>query len=195
MKCNNCNIVIDNKFEHAIRLNNCPACGKYIMPPEKLAVYMSLQELIKSNFSDVDAEKVSNLVIANFELKQLFKDSKPKSEKIDSKREVSETETIEVSEDEISDKEYDEIHKAKQLNESRVQLKKMKEEAYENALKDQYGMGDIDDEVGDASNADGFFGKDMETTEVADRMKGAQKQSTSQNKMLSGTGGFSRTDA
>ena len=75
MKCKSCRIVIEKVFSFAIKNNQCPACGKHIMSPEKLATFTSLQELIKGNFSDVDAEKVANLVVANFELKQLFKES------------------------------------------------------------------------------------------------------------------------
>jgi hypothetical protein len=192
MKCNSCKIVVEKVFSFAIKNNQCPACGKHIMPPEKLAAYISLQELIKSNFSDVDAEKVANLVVANFELKQLFKESA-----VEESGGLVETDTVEVSEDEMTDEEYDEIHKLRQVEEARAKLKRMKEEAYEDALRDQYGMGEIEDEGGgDMPKSDGFFGdENMETAEIVNRMKGSQKQEVSQNKMLSGTGGFSRSDA
>jgi hypothetical protein len=55
-------------------------------------------------------------------------------------------------------------------------------------------MGDIEDEDGNVPGAEGFFGEDMDSHEIANRMKQTQKQSTSQNKMLSGSGGFSRSD-
>ena len=194
MKGNSCKIVVEKIFSFAIKNNQCPACGKHIMPPEKLAAYISLQELIKSNFADVDAEKVANLVVANFELKQLFKESAV--EESVAKPVETETETVEVSEDEMTDEEYDEIHKAEQLEEARAKLKKMKEEAYEDALRDQYGMSEVEDEGGDMPGSDGgFFSKDLPPIEAANRMVQGQKQEVSQDKMLSGTGGFSRTDA
>jgi hypothetical protein len=163
------------------------------MAPERLASYISLQELIKNNnFSDIDAEKIANLVVANFELKQLFKESS--TEEPESEPDITETETIEISEDEMSDEEYDEIHKAKQIEEARTKLNKMKDEAYEEALRNQYGMGDVEDE--DIPGSDGFFGdEEIKPVEVANRMKQSQKQSISKNKMLSGSGGFSRSDA
>lgn len=181
MKCTNCNVVIDQRFEHAIRSNSCPGCGKNIMPPEKLAAYIGLQELIKTNFPEIESEKVANLIVANFELKQLFKESSVKEQTAPEKVEV------EVSEDEseISDKEYDEIHKAKQAKEARAQLKKMKEEAYESALRGQFGM--------DESESD-MFGEGTGTVELVNRMQQEQRQSESQNKMLSGVGGFRRSD-
>jgi len=189
MKCNSCKIVVEKIFSFAIKNNQCPACGKHIMAPEKLAAYTSLQELIKNNFSDIDAGKVANLVVANFELKQLFKESAVKSEA------RTEAEVVEVSEDEASDRELDEIYKAKQIEDARAKLKRMKEEAYEGALKDQYGMGDSDEDEVDVPGADGFFGEDMAPVEAANRMVQTQKQEVSQGKMLSGSGGFSRSDA
>ena len=53
----------------------------------------------------------------------------------------------------MTDAEY----KAKQLEESRIKLKKMKEEAYEGALKNQYGMGVEDEE--DTPTEDGFLAR------------------------------------
>jgi len=189
MKCNNCKVAIEKTFSFAIKNNQCPACGRHIMAPEKLAAYISLQELIKTNFSNVDAEKVANLVVANFELKQLFKESSVD----EPTQSATETETVEVSEDEMSDEEYDEVYKAKQIEDARTKLRRMKEEAYEDALRNQYGMGDIEDE--DVPGSEGFFeGENMKPIEIADRMKQAQKQVTSKDKMLSGSGGFSRSD-
>jgi hypothetical protein len=192
MKCNNCKVAIEKTFSFAIKNNQCPACGRHIMPPKKLAAYISLKELIVSNFPNTDAEKVANLVVANFELKQLFKESS-----VDETNEVvlaeKETETVEVSEEEMTDKEYDELYKKKQIEEAR-KLKKMKEDAYEDALRNQYGMGG-GDEDSDVPNSDGFFGdENLSPLEMANRMKQNQKLEESQTGMLSGAGGFSRSD-
>ena len=95
MKCSNCKIDIAKKYSFAIKNNQCPACGKHIMQPEKLAAYTRLQELVKNNFSGVDCEKLANLVVANFELKQLFKEGNLNEDT------ESEVVVTEVQEDEI----------------------------------------------------------------------------------------------
>ena len=187
MKCNNCDINIDSKFYFAIKNNNCPACGKYIMPPEKLASYINLQQLIKDNFSDINSEKVATLIVANFELKQLFKESSGNS-KIAS-RVSDDEETIEVSEDEMTDSESDELHKANQMATAKAKLKSLREQAYKGALQKQYGM--------DENSEESFFDadNDINPIEFANRVESEQKLTTSQSEMFSGTGGFSRSDA
>jgi hypothetical protein len=73
MQCESCNVVIRPEFTHAIKNNQCPACGQGIMQQAKLASYLSLRSLLESNVNDIDAETVASLIVANFELKQLFK--------------------------------------------------------------------------------------------------------------------------
>lgn len=186
MKCNNCKISIDKTFSYAIKNNLCPACGNNIMAPEKLAAFMSLQELIKENFPDINAEKVSNLIVANFELKQLFKESSV---------EVEEPKDIEVNKEEMSDEEYDREYKAKQMEEAR-KLKAMRESVFEDALRGQFGM-EVDEEEIEIINPDldAFIGEgdELDPAELANRMKQSQKQSISKSKMLSGSGGFTRS--
>lgn len=187
MRCNNCDINIDSKFYFAIKNNNCPACGKYIMPPEKLASYINLQQLIKDNFSDVNSEKVATLIVANFELKQLFKESS--GNKPIASRSLEDDEDVEVTEDELTDKESDELHKANQMATAKAKLKSLREQAYKGALQKQYGMEKDSDES--------FFDGDLDTNpiEFANRLESEQKLTTSQGEMFSGTGGFSRSDA
>lgn len=194
MKCGNCNISIANKFSFAIKNNQCPACGRHIMEPEKLASYNRLQELIKNNFSGIDVEKLANLVVANFELKQLFKESNVNEDVVEVEDESpNEVEVVEVEEEkELTDEEYDAAHKSKQIEEAK-KLKRMKEEAYKDALRAQYGMGDIEEE-GDVAGSGSIFGEDVNPVELADRMKQAQKQNDSQRAMSSGSGGFRRSD-
>ncbi len=190
MKCNNCNIIISNKFIFSIRNNQCPACGKSIMHPEQIASFISLKQLLSNNFGDLDAEIAANLIVANFELKQLFKEDS--SNKPIASREISD---VEVSED-ITDAESDEIHKVDQMAKAKEKLKEMKQEAYEDALKDQYGMNEDEVNEDDVTGSSSFFSEDgLNTIELADRMEKTQKQSDSKKGMMTGTGGFSRTNA
>lgn len=197
MKCANCDVAIRKEFSYAIKNNQCPACGKAIMPPEQLAAFNSLKELL-SNVPNVDAEVVANLVVANFELKQLFKTApKKKLPKISSAGNSNEAEevTTEVAEephDDMSDEEYDEAYKAQQVSEAKKKLKQMKQEAYEDALREQYGMGEIEAE-GDVGGPSGFFDEEGTPIERFNRMKNDQLRDERYNKMLSGKGGFTRS--
>jgi hypothetical protein len=189
MKCNNCNIDVANEFSFAIKSNQCPACGRQIMQAEKLAAYIGLKQLIKNNFSGVDSEKVANLVVANFELKQLFKEDSP-NQPIASREDVE----IEVSE-ELTDKESDEMHKMNQVAQAKTKLKQMKQEAFEEALKEQYGMGESDIDEGQVTGADSFFSEEnLSAVQLTDRLEKAQRQADSKREMLSGAGGFRRSD-
>lgn len=142
MKCENCDIGVGPEFAFAIKNNQCPACGKSLMMPEKLASYLSLQNLLRSNFQDLDAEKVASLVIANFELKQIFKEElpKPKAEGIIKEELVVQpaANTEEVNEDDISS---DAEFKKNQLAESKAILKRMRDEVLDEAIADQWGLG------------------------------------------------------
>jgi len=197
MNCNNCNILIENKYSFAIKNNQCPACGKHIMKPEKLASYTRLQELIKNNFVEVDSEKLANLVLANFEIKQLFKEGNLNNEDTDTVVEVTKdtNAVVEVTEDDVklSDEEYDAIHKAKQIGEAK-KLKNMREDAYKGALMSQYGMGEEADGPDVTGSGEFFNDENTNTVELVDRIEQSQKQNYSQSGMLSGVGGFSRSD-
>ena len=140
MECQNCKIIVDRKFEFAIRSNNCPACGKYIMTPEKLATYANLKKLLSNNIKDIDTEAVASLIVANFELKQLFKEELQKS---------SEEGIIEVTENEeiIIEEDPDAEYKERQKKESKKILSKMRDEALGGALKDRYNIGDGENEI------------------------------------------------
>ncbi|KKL92815.1 hypothetical protein LCGC14_1880930 [marine sediment metagenome] len=142
MKCQNCKIEVDHKFEFAIRSNNCPACGKYIMVPEKLIAYTSLKELLSTSVKNIDADTVTSLIIANFEIKQLFKEELQKS---------SEEGTIEVEEVEEDEPEsimhdgvkYEKPNKKK----AKDMLKKMRDEVFNEALEDKSDTDFSDEEL------------------------------------------------
>lgn len=156
------------------------------MPPEQLASYNNLKKLL-TDIPNIDANLVATLVVSNFELKQ-FKTAPNKD--ID---EVSTEETIiEVSEDDaLTDQEQDQIHKSKQVKEAKKKLKQMKQDAYEDALRDQYGMGES--EAAETSENEGFFKENLNQIETYDRMKSEQLMEDKHGKMLSGQGGFTRS--
>ena len=99
MKCNSCKTVVDSKFQHAIKSNQCPACGSAIMSPELLVSFASLKSLLAASFPGMDADSVASVVVANFDINQKFKDLSPAHE-----TPVGGT-TVEVVEDEDPDAE------------------------------------------------------------------------------------------
>jgi hypothetical protein len=181
MNCENCKTDIDEKFKAAIRNNKCPACDHAIMPTEKLASLISLKILL-GNFKDLDVDKVASSIVANFDLKQVFKEELvketkkgyvPDEEKINS--EVEEH-LLEVEDkNKIDDNEY----KKKQLAESKKVLQQMRDEAMTEAMAEQWGLG----------NANAFV-----DGENIREIVNSEKRTMSQENILTGTkGAFRRT--
>lgn len=141
MKCENCNVMVGAEFSHAIKNNQCPACGKGIMQQAKLASFLSLRTLLDDiPEKGVDADKIASLIIANFEIKQLFKEE---LQKVDEEGimdvDEDEDEEVEVVE-EVIDPDAD--FKANQKKEAKVVLRKMRDDALGGALKERYGLAD-----------------------------------------------------
>ena len=179
MKCNGCNIKVGQEFAFAIRSNQCPGCGAQLMPADKLASYMGLQQLLKNNFPNMEVEKVTNLVIANFEIKQLFKEDG-----------TQESIVTQVEEDIDSDAAYDAAYKKKQAAEAREFIEKERADVYSESVRAQYGMGDEDEEN---NIFDGDFDGDVNPSENVIRMATDAKQAKGHDGMISGAGGFSRS--
>lgn len=180
MRCENCKANIEATYVFAIKNNQCPACGKHIMAPEKLAAYASLKELLSSSFDDIDVDRVASLIVANFDLKQKFKEELQKS---------SEGGTIEVSEDDEDFEDMDpkvaadEADKKVQMAEAKKmseKLKRMRNEALEGAMADHWGLGD--------ANA---FSDEETVHEIVRRQK--QEQSASAVTTGSGKSAFTRS--
>lgn len=132
MICQNCKIDIDGKFEFAIKSNNCPGCGKQIMPADQFSIYFSLTDLLSSICKENDVSKIVAVIMANFELKQTFSGVKDES-----------TEAVGVAEEEdVEDDDPDAEAKKAQMEASKKILRKMREEALGDALEDRYGIGD-----------------------------------------------------
>jgi len=178
MKCESCSVQIGAEFAYAIQNNQCPACGDSIMQQARLASYLSLRTLLANNFEDIDAEKISTLIVANFELRQMFKEELQKP---------SEGGNIEVEEDE--DDEPDEVVledgvKLEKPNKKKTQaaLQKMRDEVFNEAIADQYGTDFTDSEL-------------LLTEGGADyELKNRAKQERSRKAIASGAGGIRRSE-
>lgn len=183
MKCDNCKVTIKPEFTYAIQNNQCPACGGSIMKQAKLASYLSLRTLLENNIvaKGVDTDALASLIVANFEIKQLFKEELQKDVEEGIIEVEEETKVIASKEpDEDPDAEY----KTRQKAEAKAILQKMRDEVLEGAVKDRYGLGDEDNLLlGD---------EEVNMYELVDKETKAQKQ----NVILSGGGGknsFSRS--
>lgn len=179
MKCYNCKTEIDGKFAHAIAQNICPACGKDIMSPEKIASYNGLKQLLANNFADLNAEKAANLIVANFELKQLFKKA-----------------TLDEDEPEMQEPPADDsgaIKERIQRKEQEAEIKAEREKIYEDALRAQWGMEEIDTDY--MIEPDEFIDMEEDTNPIvrANRMKQTQKRQQSYENMVSGGGTVRRS--
>ena len=181
MKCCNCGVKIGSEFKFAFKYNKCPACDKSIMPQDKIAAYVSLQLLLKNNFPDTPIDQITNLVVANFELKQLFKDGGAAEVDYDDDDDV-----VEVIEEVDPDVAFDQAHKKAQMETAK---KKIREQAYEDALKDQWGLG----EGGDGDIFEGPSTEVVNPTEEVLKMVDEAKKQERQANMMSGVGGFSRS--
>jgi hypothetical protein len=180
MKCESCNIVVGSEFSFAIKSNQCPACGKSIMQTARLASYLSLKTLLENNFPNIDIERVTNLIVANFELKQAFKENsvEPAASKAPVvKNEQSEAEEagprVAVDSDGIKYEKLDDLNRNK--------LKKMRDEALKDALSSAEEI-DFSEEV--------LLSEDPIAN--AELLKQRDKQIKASNSLSSGQGMFRR---
>lgn len=180
MKCENCEVNVGQEFAFAIKNNQCPACGKSIMMPEKLASFLSLQSLLRSNFKELDVERIASLVVANFNISQIFKEELPKAKTesiIKVEPEASPSLTDEVSEDDVDS---DEEFKKKQMAEGKAILQNMRDQVLNEAIADQWGLG----------NANAFT-EAPSIREIVD----TEKKKQSQENIVSGNrGSFRRSE-
>jgi DNA-directed RNA polymerase subunit RPC12/RpoP len=186
MKCESCGIVIKPEFTHAINNNQCPACGKPIMQKAKLAAFLSLRTLLDSQIvvKGVDIDKLASLIMANFEVKQLFQEGPQpalQNEAEEGIMEVSEEETVAVEEEE-EDSDPDAEYKQRQQAEAKEILKKMRDEVLAGAVKDRYGFGEEDNITLD------LLDDEVDPHEFVNKQMQQQRQEMIQN----GTGGAFR---
>jgi hypothetical protein len=198
MLCESCNTSIDARFAYAIKNNQCPACGQPIMSAVKLSSFLSLKELLSKHHPGIDSDAVSSLIVANFDIKQSFKNDLPNEEKkgimkqeekkgiVKQKIPVNEEITEVVLEDDESGPigpvvhdgiMYEKVDKDK----AKVMLQKMRDEALNDALD---GRDDLVDEAEMLMSGD-------ETLKQEYLLK--RKREASLSKIKSGTGSFSRS--
>lgn len=162
MKCDNCGTWVESSFAFAIKNNQCPACGKEIMGREQMVAYLSLVELF-TNSKVSGSSDLASLVVANFDIKQKFREPAPiahiKSEIVSSgqtavlsQKIVPSQDNVEISDELVkepdikqsadeADKAFDEEFKKNQMKDAKEKLKQMRDQLYEEALKDQWGLG------------------------------------------------------
>jgi hypothetical protein len=189
MLCESCNTSIDARFAYAIKNNQCPACGQPIMSAVKLSSFLSLKELLSKHHPGIDSDAVSSLIVANFDIKQSFKNDLPNEEKkgiMKQKIPINEEITEVVLEDDESGPigpvvhdgiMYEKVDKDK----AKVMLQKMRDEALNDALD---GRDDLVDEAEMLMSGD-------ETLKQEYLLK--RKREASLSKIKSGTGSFSRS--
>jgi hypothetical protein len=192
MNCENCKVKIGAEFVFALKNNKCPACGESIMATEKLASFLSLQALLRANFENIDAEKVSSMVVANFHLVQIFNGVGEKSTV------SSQLTTVSVVHKDMTDEQRDAEYKKKQLAKSKETLKKLRDEAMNEAIAGSWGMKPEDDENSENEVIENdkveivdpdFFEDDLDARKLANE----EKMRARQEKILSGGAGFKRT--
>lgn len=180
MKCSSCKSDIDEKFKFAIKKNICPVCGESIMDADKLVAFTNLKNMLEANWDGLPVEQIATMVIANFELKQIFKKGETKETVMDVEEPTPKPK---------SDKDFDEEHKRYQMEEAR---KKIREEEYANALRNQYGMGDTAGD-GEESDSDFWDEQDANPIAMAHKAKTEYKQKEAYEKMVSGQGKVARS--
>lgn len=193
MKCDNCAINVTSEFTFAIKNNQCPACGKNIMQAERLASYLSLQTLLGKSLPQTDAENIANLIVANFEVRQMFKEEPKSAEKsVLSEERVEETVTEEVEEEPTEPS--DEVFKQQQRKEAKEILKKMKKEALgendEQSMRDEALTEALAERLG---NANGLVLSEEDTPiTAAVRAKMEYEKERQRHNVISGSGGAFR---
>ena len=161
MRCGSCGVNVGAEFTFAIQNNQCPACGKKIMRQDKLVSYLSLRELLKEQIvvKGVDVDKLASSIVANFELRQIFKEAEKELQNVEEEGNIEvEEETLEeafskaIGEDEEDEGDapvmhdgvkYEKVDKEK----AKAALKKMRDEAFNDALNDRYDIDFNEDEL------------------------------------------------
>jgi DNA-directed RNA polymerase subunit RPC12/RpoP len=127
MKCGSCSVEIKPEFTYARKVNVCPSCGNQIMPPERVELFNKLKELVSAAYSDLDLTGPVCLDFTEFEVRIM--PVKTKQTKTDS--------DVEVSEDEVETRS---ISSGKSGSSAPRSLHDLRKEAYEDALREQFGM-------------------------------------------------------
>lgn len=153
--CQNCKELVDIKFKYAIEHNICPVCGGKILGGSDLSSYFTLKKLLEHNGFE-DTSELAMIIVSHFELSQKDKtknDSAPKKKSKSVKQKNTEQDDDDVSEEIVtgSEEEDDEEFKKKQMKEAKEILNKIREQEYDNALRRDFGMDEIDEFEGNST--------------------------------------------
>lgn len=183
MKCSSCNIDVAKELKFCISQNKCPACGGKIVNSGSMSSFVALHDLISAFFGEtiqgdpLNPEELATRIVTNFSVNQRGTKSEVVQPVLD--------EQAEPAPDQLDDEEY----KKKQMAAAR---KALKQEAYEEALKAQYGMGEIE-------GNDGLFSSGLTDGEIvnpvlqANVLKQEFKRQQSLQNMESGAGKVKRS--
>jgi len=184
------------EFTFAIKNNQCPACGKSIMQAERLASYLSLQTLLNKSLPAADAENIANLIVANFEVRQMFKEEPKAIERgIIPVEQAGEMISEEVEEEEEAVEASDAAFKQQQKKEAKEILRKMKQEALgegddEQSIRDEALTEALAERLGNANGL--VMGDDDTPVSAAVRAKMEYEKERVRQNVVSGSGGAFR---
>jgi hypothetical protein len=197
MKCDNCAVNVVPEFTFAIKNNQCPACGKNIMQAERLASYLSLQTLLNKSLPAADAENIANLIVANFEVRQMFKEEPKALERgiipVEQAGEMVSEEVVEEEEETVEAS--DAAFKQQQKKEAKEILRKMKQEALgedddEQSIRDEALTEALAERLGNANGL--VMGEDDTPVSAAVRAKMEYEKERVRQNVVSGSGGAFR---
>jgi hypothetical protein len=166
MKCINCGIEVSKEFKAALTANKCPGCGKRIIESGNLSAFVPLCELLAGFKSmrteggglyEDDIEALATLIISTFNV--AIKGGKTQPEP------------------EVEGEDPDAAYKARQMAEGKKTLKQLRDDAYNDALRGQFGMESVEK---------------VDKVAVGEMML-EEKRQASLNKMLNGEGSVKRS--
>jgi DNA-directed RNA polymerase subunit RPC12/RpoP len=162
MKCGSCSVEIKPEFSHARKVNVCPSCGNQIMAPERVELFNTLKELVSAAYADLDLTGPVCLDFGELEVKPMPK-HEPQAQKQTKQAE------------EALDPDSDESYKRNQMANAKDELKRLREEAYTEAMASQWGM-DVGEEMVSSGTNPGQVLID-------------QKQQIARDRIVNGSGG------
>lgn len=185
MRCLSCNIEISKEFKIAIAQNKCPACGKQIIPAGNLSAFVPLCELITKSFTvsanqivegqekQDDVESLATLVISTFNVRLKSDKEEPTKQEVETNSDAE--------------------HKQKQLVDGKATLKKLREEAYNDAIKADWGLTPAGEEPLNPDIGEALINGIMSNTAPdAGKALVDQKRIAAYSKMISGEGKVKR---
>lgn len=132
MKCRSCNFEISPELKHAIAQNVCPSCGNQIMDEELLALIEDLEQTISSEVAlrEGTVRKLATALAFKYEISPLVQ------RKDHPRQHRQELSTKEVVTKEVEDTDIINVSKMEGID------PKMREQIFEQAVREKYNMVD-----------------------------------------------------